>query len=145
MKRFFILLFLFLTCLVYGQSNSVFIQQDIDSLNKIKSKDYKCIKSQGCAFLVRVNSQEQFDRINVEISKAIDQGKRNIKIKIERGVYHFHENHIMRLQENAPKVSITITGKNAIITSDVDFNDKETEMPWVWGIGADGEPDSSGG
>ena len=48
----------------------------------------------------QTNSQEQFDKINDAITKAIKQGEKNIKVKIGSGVYHFRENLMLTRARN---------------------------------------------
>lgn len=68
-----------------------------------------------------VGNQLQFDALNDEISKAIKAGKKNIKVKVGKGVYQFRQEHILRKNEQAADVSIVFIGDHAIITSDKNF------------------------
>ena len=134
MKHIVYLLMLFFPiCLAFGQQNSTFIQEKIDSLDKkqcYSDNEIKGKRPRGCAYVIKVKNQSQFNKINDDITKAIAQGKKNIKVEVGSGVYHFRENHIMRMHEKNPEVSITITGKNAVITSGVNYKDDESESSW---------------
>ena len=114
-----------------GQDLSSYFQKELDSLDRIQPETYKRLKPEGRAYVIGVKTQEQFEGINDQITQAISAGEKNIKVIIERGVYHFHENHILRKNEQAADVSITIEGRNVIITSDEDYQLEEVPTsPW---------------
>ncbi len=104
-----------------GQDNiSKYIQYQIDSLDKIQPGNQKNVKPKGCAYIIKVRNQQEFDNINESISNAVNAGKKNIQVKIESGIYQFHKEHIRRKNEQTD-VSISIIGDNAIITSDLNY------------------------
>lgn len=114
----------------YGQNHAAYFRHIVDSLDNIQPQAFRKIKTVGQAYTITVKTQQQFDDINDEISKAIAAGSRNIKVKIESGVYHFRENHILRKNEQT-NVAISIVGKNAILTSDNDYGaEVEPGSPW---------------
>ena len=114
-----------------GQDLSSYFQKELDSLDRVQPETYKRLKPEGRAYVIGVKTQEQFEGINDQITQAISAGEKNIKVIIERGVYHFHENHILRKNEQAADVSITIEGRNVIITSDEDYQLEEVPTsPW---------------
>lgn len=130
MKRVLGILMLFAHLVMgYGQSSYDTFQRQIDSLDKIQPRQEPIVKPLGCSFVIKVDNQEQFDNISDSITKAIDLGKKNIRVLIGRGLYRFHEDHIIRMNESAEDVSITITGKNVVLTSDNDF---KTPFEDVW-------------
>ncbi len=108
-------------CFCKGQENGGMTQRTCDSLDRIKAAAYKAVKPKGCAYTIAVGNQQQFDAMNEEISKAIKAGKKNIKVKIGKGVYQFRQEHILRKNEQAAGVSIIFIGDHAIITSDKDY------------------------
>ncbi len=69
------------------------------------------------AYLMRINSQAQFDALNNNITQAIASGHQDIQIMIGPGVYFYHENHLERKNEQQPGVSIRITGQQAILVA----------------------------
>lgn len=109
----------FLSC--NGQSSNTYIQQIVDSLDRIKPVALKKVKPQGCAYTIEVTNQQEFDKVNSEITGAIKAGKKNIQVKLGQGVYHFQQEHLRRVNE-ITDVSISFIGKNAIITSDKNYN-----------------------
>ena len=107
-------------CFCKGQGAETYILHIIDSLDRIQPKVFKKVNPQGCAYVITVKNQRQFDVINDEISKAIKAGKKNIQVKISRGVYQFHQEHIRRDNEKT-EVSISFIGNNSVITSDMNY------------------------
>ena len=132
MKKFFLLVacfFILISCFnARGQYSVNFVEDIIDSLDQIQPAHFKNLQPKGKPYVIKINNQKQFDRINDELTKAITEGKKNIRVKIKRGEYHFHENHIIRKDENSD-VSIVIEGKQALLTSDVKYTE-EPESPW---------------
>lgn len=115
-----------------GQDGKDYYCYLVDSLDMIHPHMFKRMKSRGDTFVIKVNSQEQFDRINEEITNAINAGEKNIIVRIAKGVYHFHECHIIRKNEDASDVSISIEGKKTVITStDNDNLTNEPNNPWL--------------
>ena len=113
----------------WGQENN--IESKIDSINMVQAKPLKKEKPVGYAYVIKISSQEQFDGINDAITNAIAAGMNNIQVRIAEGVYYFHENHILRKNEKAADVSITISGKRAVITSDAHYlNSRLVKNPW---------------
>lgn len=104
-----------------GQETSDYVQRQIDSINRVQPATHKNVIPVGCAYVIKVRNQQDFDGINSAISKAIGEGKKNILVKIGRGIYHFRQEHIRRKNEQAD-ISISFIGKNAVITSDVNYN-----------------------
>lgn len=108
-------------CFCNGQVNGGMTQRTCDSLDKVKPVAFKKVKPKGCTYTIAVGNQLQFDALNDEISKAIKAGKKNIKVKIGKGVYQFRQEHILRKNEQAADVSIVFIGDHTIITSDKNF------------------------
>ncbi len=104
-----------------GQETSDYVQRQIDSINRVQPATHKNVIPVGCAYVIKVRNQQDFDGVNSAISKAIGEGKKNILVKIGRGIYHFRQEHIRRKNEQAD-ISISFIGKNAVITSDVNYN-----------------------
>lgn len=134
MKLIVLLLMLFCSlCHAFGQANSKYIQRQIDSLDKVPClsvQKYKSLRPEGYVHVINVNNQDQFDKINDDITRAIAHGKKNINVKVGKGVYHFRENHVMRMHERYPDVSITISGRKAVVTSDAYDTVGEDKFPW---------------
>ena len=95
-KRLVCALLMLSFCFCYGQNSNTYIQRTVESLDPIAPVAFKKVKPQGCAYTIKVANQEQFDAINIEISKAIKAGKKNIQVRINPGVYLFHQEHIRR-------------------------------------------------
>ena len=101
----------------YAQRGKGYVRHLVDSLDQIKAKTAQKVKPIGETYTIRVQNQEQFESINDRISEGIAKGYTNIRIKISKGTYSFYEDHIQRKDEHYPNVSISIQGKNAVITS----------------------------
>lgn len=123
---FFLLLFL---ALCYGQKNVGWVQKEIDKLDQIHPQTFNMAKSQGSIFFIRVRNQREFEKVDTEITKAIDSGWKNIRVKLGRGTYQFKENHI-QLKDIRKEVAITITGKDAMLTSYTDVKNADND-PWT--------------
>ena len=112
--------------------------RQIDSLDRIKPEIITCYKPRGQAYTIKIRNQKQFDGLNELITKAIVGGYTNIRVKIAKGVYHYREYHILRENEKAEKVSITIEGRNATITSDIKYgstlDDDYTDLEFADGL-----------
>lgn len=79
------------------------------------------------AYLMKINNQTLFKSINNNITQAIANGHKDIQIIIEPGVYYYHKNHIDRINEQQPDLSISIKGQQAIlIAAGNDYHDGET-------------------
>ncbi len=115
-------------CYCYGQVFDANIQHTIDSLNHIHPEVYKIVKSRESAYCIKVRNQQEFDELNKEITKAICDGKKNIFVKISKGTYRFKENHI-ELKDLYKDVSITISGRKAVLTSCPDLKNIDND-PW---------------
>jgi hypothetical protein len=66
-------------------------------------------------FTIFISNQQQFDSINVKLSEAISNKETNIQVRIGQGIYYFKENHIRRVKDHHPNVSVLIQGENAIL------------------------------
>lgn len=127
----FAVVFLYSIGFSHGQNAASYVQRQIDSLDLIKPETFKKVKPHGRAYLIKVQTQEDFDGINAAITKAIESGEKNIRVKIDAGVFQFHENHIIRKNESLSNVSISIVGKGTIITSDADNKRSLMTEPWL--------------
>ena len=138
---FICLLFLVMaTCCkdtIKSQSQEAYFRYKVDSLDNVQPQAFRKIKPDGRTYLIHVKNQQQFDAINDEISKAIMIGNKNVKVKIESGVYHFRENHIQRKNDQTD-VFVSIIGQDAVLTSNKDYG-KEAEQinPWLEMVYAD--------
>lgn len=103
---------------VEGESQII---QQLDSLDNIRPFVINNKEPKSKAFIIQVKEQEQFDNINEDLTQAIEKGEKSIKIIIEKGVYSFHEKHIQRVNDNYNDVSISVEGKDAIITSSYNY------------------------
>lgn len=113
-----------------GQESKSAFQRQMESFDNVQPEPYEKIKPLGCAHVIKINTQEQFDGINDAITSAITAGKKNIRVKIARGLYQFHENHIQRNDEQKEDVSISIEGKGVVITSDSSYYGNSINEPW---------------
>jgi len=123
-----VLLFCFVSC--QGQETSSYTKHIIDSLDNIKPILYNKIKPKDPVCMVKINTQEEFSRINDIISEAINAGKNNIKLTIGKGIFKFYENCILRNEENIPNVSISVVGNHTVITSDEDYDHSNIIEAW---------------
>lgn len=123
MRHLFLLSFLllFLTCeKAYCQDAGAFFINKIETLDKVQPLDAPKTKAIGSPYVIKVRNQEQFKEVGKLIMDAIKTGQKNIVVKIERGTYLFHENHINLANLNQENVSIIIKGCNTVISSDQD-------------------------
>lgn len=126
-------------CLTLAQNIScnvidgLFIKRQVESFDRISglgAHEHGDITNFGCPHVIRVRNQQEFDEINDALSKAINAGIDNIRIKISRGTYYFHEDHINRIGDNT-NATIQIVGNNAILTSDNNYLSTKLFMrPW---------------
>ena len=89
-------------------------KKKLDSLDSIQPKVFPMNREKGKTYKIIIKNQFQFDEINKQIKASIDEGRKNIIVEIEKGVYYYQENHIY-LKDAFPDVSITIKGKNAVL------------------------------
>ena len=132
MLRKFSFCIVFILCLICcnGQNYSGLIMQQIDSLDRIQPITLKKVRQKGRTSVI-IENQKQFNDINNQITKSINAGAKNIKVIIRPGLYHFKEYHILREDENADDISITIEGENAVLTSSE--NDFTYDIDNSWG------------
>lgn len=127
------LLIVCLTCgNVQSQTIDINIKNQTDSLDKIKPLPLPQINNTDKVYVIRVWNQSQFDAIGTHLNDAIKAGKKNIVVKIGRGIYKFHENHIILEDFKKGEVSITIRGCNTVITSDGEYT-KHNYCTSPWG------------
>lgn len=136
-KRIILLIILIESCMIgKGQEKDNRCKRIVDSLDLIRPAVIPGKNVFGCPFMIKIRNQQQFDNINQSITDAIRNGHNNIIVKIRKGVYHFHEYHVLRKDDNAENVSIAIEGNNAVITSDTDYG-LITSEPWSELVEAD--------
>lgn len=58
------------------------IKETVVSLDRVQPIPYKVVKPIGRAYVIEVNTQQDFDAINFNISKAIRAGNTNIRVKL---------------------------------------------------------------
>lgn len=127
-------LFIFLCTSVFfgahAQNLDDHISSLVDSLDGVQISPIAKTKCKGCAHVIKVSSQVEFDAINDRITQAIEDGWKSITIKLRNGVYHFHDNHIHRKNEHTD-VKILIQGKHAVLTSDNNYvSHLDSARPW---------------
>jgi len=116
-KKYFLIITVLLTVtLCYGQNESLSIRKVVDSLDLIKPLDNKRVKPKGTAYIIKINNQNKFDRINGYLNEAIKRGEKNIIVKIKKGIYYYSENHISRKNE-CTNAFISFEGDNAVLIS----------------------------
>lgn len=114
-----------------GQDDDSFFIQQIDSLDGIKPVAQQALKFPCPYYTIKVKNQLQFDNINNDIKKAVESGRKNIKVSLSKGVYHFKNNHILIGKGDYHDVSIMIEGRDAIVTSDVVYSMTDFAIsPW---------------
>lgn len=123
---------LFLTCCeMQSQNVGMFIVHQTDSLDKVQPLDTPKVRASGISYVIKIRNQEQFEQMNAMIADAIHAGRKNIVVKIGRGTYQFHENHISLGKLDKREVSITVKGRNTVITSDENYSDDSYDLsPW---------------
>ena len=142
MRHLFLFSFLLL-CLTCGkvqcQNTEASLRYQIDSLDNVQPLHYPNTKSVGRPYVIKVRNQEQFNEVGKLILDATKAGRMNIVVKIGKGNYLFHENHINLANLKQEEVSITIKGCNTVISSDQDYsNDNYCTSPWGELTTADG-------
>ena len=127
-------LFVLILSFCYGQGERALdrhFNRFIDSLDNVRCVSLNSVKPQGRAFLIKIQNQNQFDRINEFIRAAIEDGWTNIIVRISRGTFHYHENHINLNGLKDSNVSITIKGNKTTVTSEKTVsNEGYTMNPW---------------
>ena len=73
------------------------------------------IRATGRKYVVNVRNEEDFKNVNITILNAIKSGEKNIVVRMKRGTYHFHRNHINLYGLNNPETSIIIEGNGSVI------------------------------
>ena len=101
----------------------------VDSLDRVQPHKLPQVSPVGRPLVIRIDSQQAFDALNDRITQAIHSGATNIQVKLGRGTYHFKNNHIHRKNEVLPDVSISITGKNTVITADDESQQQNGSNP----------------
>lgn len=129
MKKLLLFFSLLFVTLCYGQKHDGWAQKEICKLDRVHPQTFKMVKPQGSIYELRVRNQYEFESVNKEITKAINSGWKNIRVKIGRGTYQFKENHI-QLKDIKKEVTITLMGKDAVLTSNVDVKNADNE-PWT--------------
>ena len=132
-KCFFCFLFVLSLkcCNAQGRCIGDFFTSQRDSLDKVQPVAMQFLKPLRKAYVIKIHDQQQFDKITELIKSAIDSGHKIIEVEIGRGVFHFHENHITLNELEKRDVSVTIRGKNTVITSDEEFTGEGYSlMPW---------------
>ena len=129
----FVLFFICCEGIVKGQSADSSISSLVDSFDQVKPMKQQIVRPVGKAFTIKIATQGDFDKLNSSISDAINAGKRNIRIIIGNGTFHYRENHLLRRDERHPRVSITIEGKKrTLLTSDEGALSVEKVIPNAW-------------
>lgn len=129
----FLILFVCCEGISKGQSTEKSIGAAVNSLEQVKPASTNNVHVIGCSFVIKVKTQNDFDAINDNITKAVVAGKTNIKVKIANGLFRFRENHILRRNEDLSNVSITIEGrKHTILTSDQGLTNDRATIQSVW-------------
>lgn len=129
----FVILFVCSEGVSKGQSTESTIRAMVDSFEQEKPSSSNKIRAIGSAFVIKVKTQDDFDAINDNITKAVVAGKTNIKVKLANGLFCYCENHILRKNENYPNVSITIEGrKHTILTSDQGLTNGSSTIQSAW-------------
>jgi len=123
----------------HSQEPEVYFSSQIDSLDRVHALNVKVSKPLGGVHVIRVRNQKDFDEMNESIIAAVEAGEKNIRVKIKQGVYQFRENHLELVKFHYPDVSISLEGKNAVVTSDADFSSSSyNDSPWQVVSFADG-------
>lgn len=118
-------------CKVQCQNTPAAIRYQWDSLDKVQPLDMPKVRTSGKAYVIKVKNQEQFDALGKQITEAIKAGSKNIVVRIGRGVFKYHENHIVLNQIKDKEVSIAISGCYTVITSDNVFSESSyCVSPW---------------
>ena len=120
------------SCNSSGQVYDSFFSQKTDSLDRIEYIDSSIKQFTRFPYAIKVRNQDQFNHINKSLKEAIEAGETNIIIKIDKGVYHFAENHIVIEKGQYSDVSIKIEGNHAVLTSDVYYNGGDSYMNTPW-------------
>ena len=73
------------------------------------------IRVAGKKYVIKVRNENDFNHVNNAIISALKNGEKNIVVCLNRGTYHFHQNHIDLREIDYPEASIIIEGNGATI------------------------------
>lgn len=88
------------------------IYQHYDAIKGIKPA---VVRASGKKYVISINNDSAFQKINEYIITAVEAGEKNVVIQLKKGVYHFKQNHILIRGIDKPEASITIEGNGSVI------------------------------
>lgn len=116
---------------VDGCAQSDWVAAELEVFERVQAQPVSEVPATGSVYVIKVESQQEFDGLDQAITRAIALGKQDIWVKMAPGKYLFHENHLFRLDENRPEVSICIEGRDVVITADPAYEeDVALDSPW---------------
>ena len=68
----------------HSQDTDVYFSNKIDSLDQVHALNISISKPKGCAYVISVRNQKEFNAINESIKAAIETGEKNIRVKIKK-------------------------------------------------------------
>lgn len=66
-------------------------------------------------FLIQVDDQDSFDRLQKSLNKALSEGKKKIEVRFFPGRYFFNNRHLLFSKQISPDVSIRFVGNGCIL------------------------------
>ena len=72
------------------------------------------VSAKNDVLYIRVNSQEDFDKVTKSIDRGIQDGYSTIRVVFAKQVYYYKDAQINIGNKNCPDVSLEIIGNNAI-------------------------------
>lgn len=123
-KSAFLLLVVFIPCFTsfcVGQGsendrrNEEIIRQVYDSLELRQMPAREVKYSCKGLYEIKVSNQQQFDKMPSNLMKALNDGKRNIKVEIKKGTYFFSNSYLTLKGFDFPDADIRMEGKNVVI------------------------------
>ena len=98
-----------------SKRNKELLLQLYDSLERIQLPIREVSYSCKSAYVIRVDNQQQFDQMPFNLERALQDGKKNIKVKIKKGTYFFKDEYLSLKNYNCADADIRIEGDDVTI------------------------------
>ncbi len=124
MKKFILFFtFLYLSsytevfCQHYNVGGENIIKATYDSLERMQRPVNIGVvpRNEHKLYTIKVRNQEMFDNLPEELLSVLQNGHKNILVKIKKGTYYFKEGHLDLVRKNYPETDIIIEGKGVTI------------------------------
>lgn len=127
MKKVFLLISFFMvevfteaSCQLWeGRTGHVeaIVHDVFDSLELIKGPvSLDVISNNECkVYTIRICDQQKFENLSSLLLAALEDGQKNIRVKIKKGTYYFNENHVKLVGQHYPDADIRIEGDGVTV------------------------------